>query len=49
MRQKDAPGFLETAIDNAQAATSAKIIVRLDSGNGAGDNMALFQRRGVAS
>ena len=45
--QKNTPAFLETAIDNARLITNAKILARLDSGNDAADNMALFQRRQV--
>ena len=45
--QKNTPEFLEVAINNAQMATDAKILVRLDSGNDSGDNIALFQKRGV--
>jgi hypothetical protein len=45
--QEKTPEFLEVAITNARIATDAKILVRLDSGNDSGDNMALFQRHGV--
>ena len=45
--QQKTPEFLEAAITNARMATDAKILVRLDSGNDSGDNIALFQRLDV--
>jgi hypothetical protein len=43
--QKDTPEFLEEAIKNARLATQAPILVRLDSGNDAADNMALIHKQ----
>ena len=45
--QNKTPEFLESAINNAQMVTNAKILVRLDSGNDSRDNIALFQKRNV--
>ena len=43
--QKDTPEFLEETLKNARLATDDPILVRLDSGNDAADNMALMQKQ----
>ena len=42
--QKDTPDFLRQAIKNAKIATDRKILVRMDSGNDAAENIALMQK-----
>ena len=41
--QKDTPEFLRQAIKNAKIATDLRILVRMDSGNDAAENIALMQ------
>jgi hypothetical protein len=41
--QKDTPEFLRQAIKNAKIATKHKILVRMDSGNDAAENIAVMQ------
>jgi hypothetical protein len=41
--QKDTPEFLRQAIKNSKIATNHKILVRMDSGNDASENIAIMQ------
>jgi len=41
--QKGTPEFIKTAIINAKVVTQKPILIRLDSGNDSGENMAIMQ------
>ena len=43
--QKDTPEFLRQTIINAKASTDHKILVRMDSGNDASENIAIMQNK----
>ena len=45
--QKDTPEFLRQSIENAKTVTGLPILVRLDSGNDAADNIAVMQKSGT--
>jgi hypothetical protein len=45
--QKHTPEFLQAAVDNARLATDQRILVRMDSGNDAAENIELLQKSGM--